>query len=38
VDPYSRFVRAEQSQWSESQATLSALRARARALLDDIAG
>jgi hypothetical protein len=38
VDPYSRFVRAEQSQWGESQATLSALRARARSLLDDLVG
>jgi hypothetical protein len=37
VDPYSRFVRAEQSLWTESRAKLTALRQRARSLLDDVA-
>jgi hypothetical protein len=32
VDPYSRFVRAEQARWQESRKTLSALREQARAL------
>jgi ABC-type transport system involved in cytochrome bd biosynthesis fused ATPase/permease subunit len=29
VDPYSRFVRAEQARWTEARAALSALRDRA---------
>jgi small GTP-binding protein len=37
VEPYSRFVRAEQTQWTESRATLSSLRQRAQRLLDDLA-
>jgi hypothetical protein len=37
VEPYSRFVRAEQSQSTESRATLSSLRQRVQQLLDDLA-
>jgi small GTP-binding protein len=32
VDPYSRFVRAEQARWQDSRTTLTALRDRTRAL------
>jgi hypothetical protein len=31
VEPYSRFVRAEQARWQESRATLTQLRDRTRA-------
>ena len=37
VDPYSRFVRAEQTRWLEARTTLSALRDRAAAFRDKLA-
>jgi hypothetical protein len=37
VDPYSRFVRAEQSRWLEARTTLGALRDRASAFRDKLA-
>jgi small GTP-binding protein len=37
VDPYSRFVRAEQTRWLEARTTLSALRDRASAFRDQLA-
>jgi hypothetical protein len=37
VEPYSRFVRAEQAQWTECRNSLSALRGRARSFLDGLA-
>jgi small GTP-binding protein len=37
VEPYSRFVRAEQQLWTESRTILSSLRERAQALLDRVA-
>ena len=37
VEPYSRFVRAEQSRWTEARRTLSALRDRAGAFRDRLA-
>jgi small GTP-binding protein len=37
VDPYSRFVRAEQTRWLEARTTLTALRDRASAFRDKLA-
>jgi small GTP-binding protein len=37
VDPYSRFVRAEQTRWLEARTTLSTLRDRASAFRDQLA-
>ena len=37
VDPYSRFVRAEQSRWQEARAALSTLRDRAAAFREKLA-
>jgi small GTP-binding protein len=37
VDPYSRFVRAEQGRWTEARSTLSALRDRASAFRERLA-
>jgi small GTP-binding protein len=37
VDPYSRFVRAEQGRWTEARSALSALRDRANAFRDRLA-
>jgi hypothetical protein len=37
VDPYSRFVRAEQARWLEARTTLGALRDRASAFRDQLA-
>ena len=37
VDPYSRFVRAEQSRWSEARSTLVALRNRAGTFREQLA-
>lgn len=37
VDPYSRFVRAEQARWVDARATLSALRDRASSFRDRLA-
>jgi hypothetical protein len=37
VDPYSRFVRAEQTRWTEARTSLSALRDRASAFRDRLA-
>jgi hypothetical protein len=37
VDPYSRFVRAEQAKWTQARAELSALRDRAAAFRDRLA-
>jgi small GTP-binding protein len=37
VEPYSRFVRVEQAQWTECRNSLSALRGRARSFLDGLA-
>jgi small GTP-binding protein len=37
VDPYSRFVRAEQERWTEARATLGALQDRAAAFRDRLA-
>jgi hypothetical protein len=38
VEPYSRFVRAEQARWQDSRATLSALRERTKAFLASATG
>jgi small GTP-binding protein len=37
IDPYSRFVRAEQARWLEARTTLAALRDRAASFLDRLA-
>jgi small GTP-binding protein len=37
VDPYSRFVRAEQARWTEARATLSSLRDRAGSFRNQLA-
>ena len=37
VDPYSRFVRAEQARWTEAQTTLSRLRERAASFRERLA-
>jgi ABC-type transport system involved in cytochrome bd biosynthesis fused ATPase/permease subunit len=37
VDPYSRFVRAEQTRWTEARSALAALRDRAAAFRDKLA-
>jgi hypothetical protein len=37
VDPYSRFVRAEQERWQNARTTLAALRDRAAAFRDTLA-
>ena len=38
VEPYSRFVRAEQARWDESRTSLSALRDRAASFRDSLEG
>jgi len=38
VEPYSRFVRAEQARWQDSRVTLSALRERTKAFLTSATG
>ena len=36
VEPYSRFVRAEQTRWNETRTTLAALRDRAKSFRDEL--
>jgi hypothetical protein len=36
VEPYSRFVRAEQSRWDQTRTTLASLRDKARSFREDL--